>query len=357
MKAIIAAAMIATAVALAPRASVTARPAAMQASTTTHGIKLTLILPNRSYAANGLARVTVVEQNISSHPIQLTSECPYGSPRTEVVYGQTVVYPPALDGAPKPHCPLPRLGQLLQPGQSLQRHLIIVLRSGLVRAAGSILVRSKHGTAYRTIAGRPLSLPLTHGPEAYGVVVSSDPPYARFSAMDTGSGPLYYQFWLRCDTGQFTSYPATHTWLESSNADVSPSAPGCPHPTEWHVVAGRLNGVVAVVNYPEAPPPIELGLTLGPPRQPAHLTQRVAISLAIAAYADVTLHPYTVEYGSLDPGNPAFDGTQQGTLDVWKITVNGVSLPSPAPGSGTVYHHLAVVIDDKAGKVLYGRYY
>ncbi len=99
------------------------------------------------------------------------------------------------------------------------------------------------------------------------------------------------------------------------------------------------------------PPPSPLGLTLGSPLAPAHLTQDQAVALARDYDAEIESHPFMAQYGSLD--RPA------GLIDVWEVTVSNVDIPAPGPRGRPhpVFHRLAIAVDDKDMKVLFAKAY
>lgn len=104
-----------------------------------------------------------------------------------------------------------------------------------------------------------------------------------------------------------------------------------------------------------APPPSQLGLTLGTPLAPARLTQDQAVALARDYDAEVESHPFTAQYGSLDVEKAELSGL----IDVWEVTVSDLDLPAPGPRGRPhpVFHRLTIVVDDQGMKVLFATAY
>jgi len=112
---------------------------------------------------------------------------------------------------------------------------------------------------------------------------------------------------------------------------------------------------VSVAPHGSAPPPSQLGLTLGTPLAPAHLTQDQTVALARAYDAKIESHPFMAQYGSLDVEK----GALAGPIDVWEVTVSNLDLPAPGPPGRPhpVFRRLTIVVDDQGMKVLFATAY
>src|SRR5579859_2046473 len=115
-------------------------------TTVSHGVHLTLAVPQQQYPYNSVVRVQVSVQNSSHSPVTVTGfprNCISENPSVEVLdTSGSVVYPPSPLHFISPPCPTltpGHEGRVLQPGKSLQVVLYALLRGDQIRAALTIL--------------------------------------------------------------------------------------------------------------------------------------------------------------------------------------------------------------------------
>jgi hypothetical protein len=126
-----------------PRGTGAAPVSAVQIETTTHGVKLFLSIPRRTYPRNALVRVTVRLQNISRRTVLVSGN----NPSTVVVLDAShrAVYWPdtpflgqALFGESVP----PRLPLKLRPQQRPVNSFFLILRGPLLQAEATLDARA-----------------------------------------------------------------------------------------------------------------------------------------------------------------------------------------------------------------------
>jgi hypothetical protein len=231
---------------------------AMTVSTVSHGMRLTLIFPGDEHQQGSLIRVQTVIENVSSHPIQLAGTCPpWGTPWVAVLDGTgNDVYPPAVTAIGvkgRTSCSKLYLFKRLSPGARLAATRLVVLRGPQLQMRVMLATAVEYGsqvTKFIPIGGRILLVRLTPASPQAAPVVSSPPLRVAIPMPAAETGPLYYQYVVRCDTAGGTSYPGTWRWQHTSGPTIELTQPAyCSTASEWHVVAGYLNHPVEVVDY------------------------------------------------------------------------------------------------------------
>ena len=215
-------------------------------STMSHGMRVTLQVPGRTFKRNALVKFSLIVQNVSHHPV-LTSLGPLcgltTNPSIEVEDG---------NGRPAPQLPSisyagPSCGAItgspLLPQESKLLYVIAVASGAHIRAVlrvGRYLVRA-FGTPriqIRLTASTPLIATIHQ---------SNIGPYATVRRPAKAKGPLYVVESAMCGS-------STHPRGREVNLVWSPFLfnriySGCVGAQEWHAVAGYLNYPVATINY------------------------------------------------------------------------------------------------------------
>jgi hypothetical protein len=116
----------------------------------------------------------------------------------------------------------------------------------------------------------------------------------------------------------------------------------------------------APVTEAHGPKVIPPNLTLGRATQPPGISKEEAVSAAQSVWKPelFAVHPWTAEYGSY-AFSLVIDGTPVGTVNVWKITMSGVSVSVPGGTGGTPAFrmpqpltHMVIFVSGDSGKVL-----
>jgi len=226
----------------------------IRVDTIVHGIKLSLILDKQTYPANALVQATVRVKNLSGAAVDLGASsgrfCPTTSPGIQVLDGAgAIVYPPEVDDY-SICTPLPYDG-VLPPRGSIQRHLLVMLRSSYLQAVVSVGRYTGIESAILPLHLRPAS-PLS-------AVLSLEPsPYADVEQPSAGYGPLYSFQVAECRTATSDTVIGSLHWeaIPRQGKSVYRLRPKCEPLSTWHVVGGFLNHPVAVIDYvkPQAQP-------------------------------------------------------------------------------------------------------
>jgi hypothetical protein len=228
-------------------------------NTVSHGVKLTLTVPSSEYLAGALVRVQIAIENVSAHPVQLAGTCPpWGTPWVAVLDGiGNVVYPPAVTAVGvkgRTSCSNLYLVKRLSPGAAIKATRLIVLRDTHLQVRATLATHVENGsqvTGFRDLHGKIMNVRLisTSVEAATGVSASTFRVTVPMSAGDTG--PLYYQYVLRCDNSGSTSYSGTWRWRHASGSSIELTRlASCSTIPEWHVAAGYLGHPVSLIDYP-----------------------------------------------------------------------------------------------------------
>lgn len=233
---------------LLPSAGVAESTRGITVSTMTHGVKLTMRLPRRTYPRNALVRVTVSLSNVSNHTVRIADGCSLSNGLTaDVRNGHgNVVFPRAMDFFPY-HCPGSALGQYgipLRPGTTIARRPLVVLFASWIRPL-VILTDGTHGGTEWT--GPTVRVTHYHAPPLRVTAqAQSYRTFADIRAPSPVSGPLYYIQSAFCRITGSIQVDSEQNWIATYGTRVEPTCSGV---TSWHVVAGWLNHPVATIDY------------------------------------------------------------------------------------------------------------
>jgi hypothetical protein len=213
-------------------------------SSTAHGIRLSLVVPQRSYPRNALVRLAVRIQNVS-HDSVLTyigAQCISTNPFVEVLDSGGSVTPQTPPHMMLPPCPVPS-GQPLAAGKSVTQHVIFILNGVAIRGVLNVgrylatrIVTPK--VAVRVSGAVPASL-VVHRSQGGRVLVIQRPPGAP--------GPLYVFETTYCGAADgIASLLGEPHWLPVQGNRISS---GCTGPQQWHGYAGYLNYSVETIDF------------------------------------------------------------------------------------------------------------
>lgn len=245
------------------------------AGTLSHGVRITLTIPNRVYPRDALARFTVSLTNVSRARRYLQDFPPdWGGPFSPHILMRTrsgrMVYEEDLSTflAPTPGT----LGRnfVLQPGRTLTRHVRFVLAAGDVRAVSRV---ADGYTAY-TDGGPPVSPPrIAWAHHLWGIATpwihltlrTERAPTATVSRESNRirvtvhapwrtTGPMFYMDSARCWTGPGTMSTEQHiSWTRAPGASFTSALQrSCPSRQPWHAVVGWPDHRVLFLSYADA---------------------------------------------------------------------------------------------------------
>lgn len=215
-----------------------ARVSAVSVVVVTHGVKLSLRIPRRTYPKNALVTVTVRLQNVSRHTVLVSVDnypdaIVLDSARQEVYAARD----PLLDQALfELHGPGPRPPMKLRPHRVLVAPYFVILRGPLLQAVAMVGERGKE----HSIQGP--TLPLTLTDEAPPTVTVGETPtiHATITPPPGVSAPPYFIEQIQC-TGNGT-ISAGRGWQAANTNVLTPEFPSdCITPHKWIAVAGWLN--------------------------------------------------------------------------------------------------------------------
>lgn len=235
----------------------------VQASVTSRGVRLTLILPSRAYPRNALLRATVKVRNNSAASLtvrQPSCRADGPSPAVQVLNrnGQVVFPPPlkepplqgtiCMTGPPPP----------LLPHHILTQKFYVIARSDRIRAviwSGSELSMETPVVHIRLVPAQAPKLVLVTGPSVHATVSVHNPRKKQgflytewYSCPDLPrqeiGGTTFYE---RVSTGGAPSVTGrVFNWAATSGRRISP---GCINPVEWHAAVGQLGQPVSYLDY------------------------------------------------------------------------------------------------------------
>lgn len=241
---------------LAPGTAGAVSSSPVSATSVRRGLRLTISVAKPTYPVNALVPVTIVARNVSRHNITITRHCTGGyysylEARVIDAVGR-MVYPPPIVGQPPDPCHLAPPDRVLRSGQSMRTHDLVVLRSRRVTPVVVTFVHHGVNTANPVSVGEAITLRLTKAPPPTAVIVHGPAAtYVALTAPPGAIGPLRYQFWVVCASpdGETSSVGHTRRWYIAAENRFLPLFSDCPTPSEWHAVAGWMDGPVATVDY------------------------------------------------------------------------------------------------------------
>lgn len=223
------------------------------------GLKLTLVVPRRSYPRNALAQVQVSMQNVSHHDIGYWNpgQSPPGvtAPQPEVLdsSGQ-IVYPPDMPYWPPLPGPAPALAPL-HPGQTLGWAEDIVVRGAHIRVSQPFIPRYIPNVLWPldTLYTRPITVRLTVE-SAPHVAVRETPngPVADVTRPAGMTGRMQLLNYTDCGFGASggPNFQYSFGWFDSGLH----LTPGCLPVVAWHFRVAWLNHPVTAIDYVPAQP-------------------------------------------------------------------------------------------------------
>lgn len=294
-----------------------------QVDSVSHGLKLSLILAQRSYPENALVRVGVRVENVSAGTalLQQPTLCSL-NPEVEVVAANhKILYPPAVQGGKPATCSPRRSSLHLLPGHHMLWHVLVILRANRLRV---VVLLQGHGE----VKGRLMSVSLTADPPPRVTIRTTPTVYAEVHPPGSVDGYMYYNQWWRCRTfgtpqkaGGTLTTGLGPTFLATSASRLVPDwDPTCSSFREWHAVVGWLNQPAATINYVNHQGPT--GIQLQPRSQaaergkayPYRLYTHCGVDYAVdfdASFWDLADPAWAGSNGNppVGIGNPYQDGT------------------------------------------------
>jgi len=231
-----------------PTPSSAAHPASgYRVSTVSQGIKLTLIVPHKTYPRNALARVTVTARNVTRRPVRITSlDCGTGNPYVDLSDGhENITQLPTFTRFLAPPCPVPAPTSFrsLGAGHSLQWRPYVIMTGRVIEA--TITLGKPPGS--RQVSTPAIVLRLTDGKTLeVRLHRSGGWVFADIQPVGPIQGPLRYIESVRCPVNDGYQVVTEYTWRVADGERVTP---GCGPVSEWHVIAGWLDQPVATIDY------------------------------------------------------------------------------------------------------------
>jgi hypothetical protein len=222
-------------------------------STTSHGIRLTLEVPRRSYLQDALIDVTVKLENISRETKALMVSCSQPNPEVRVMtVSGAELYPPAVSSdVPALGCGMSFPAQVLS-GASLVFHPHIILRSFNVQAAVQLADRWTPGTGTGPVTEvdtKPISLALATGQPPTFTVTTFPNVSVDVHPIAHTKGRLFFQYSSQCFRSDGTGDAnLSRFWSAIRGTRIPLFDSPCPR-MKFQVVAGYPNQPVATVNY------------------------------------------------------------------------------------------------------------
>jgi len=219
---------------------------------TSHSVQLSIRLNRVMYPRSSLVDVSARIDNHGSLPIVDELSSCSGLPGEAQVVGPRGqnVYPPVFKSEP-PETACTGPGYLpIQPGSSYSWHQFVILRGGRVREEATVKVRVDPSSSSVQEVG--LSTPfarvqLTVSQKPRLVIHTSPVVYAILRGLATpATGSVRYVDWYRCPNE--SGWRGTGATWETAVAGPR-LEPGCPQPSEWHVIAGVPGQPVAHGDY------------------------------------------------------------------------------------------------------------
>jgi hypothetical protein len=237
-----------------PRVARAERSPSVQASATTHGLRITLRAARRSYPAGAVIRVTLTIRNVSRRAISIMSGL--DAPRFQVTDGSGQVVFDSLQPlgsqtlfiatGPGP------VSDTLARGAASTIHSYVVL-SGRTLATTLILGDFLHHIPPVTIAGPQMHFRLT-SEQPPSVAISTNPLSAKLTSAVPVSSRFVWFSETHCVDTDGNGSAVRSGWVPRGNGRFRPLGQlVCAHLT-WHAIAGWLGHPIATVTYDSAAP-------------------------------------------------------------------------------------------------------
>jgi hypothetical protein len=228
-----------------PRTNASSVAAAVQVDTVTHGVKLSLSIPSRTYPRNALVRVTVRLENVSRHTVLVSGNNPAialvldashqvvywpDSPfMGQELFGQSIARRPTIH---------------LRPHHHLARSYFVILRRPLLQAQATLGAPGKEydiGAAFVPLA-------LTDEAAPMAIVTGAPSIHAAITPPAGTVGPPYFVEQTAC-TGK-AIYGDSRGWDVAPGDDLVPGfSSDCMSNRKWIAYAGWLNHPVVAISY------------------------------------------------------------------------------------------------------------
>lgn len=218
----------------------------VRVDTITHGVKLSLSIPRRTYPRDALVTVTLRLQNVSRHTVPVSvnnypDAIVLDAAHQEVYSARDPLFDRALfelHGGPGPRPPMK-----LRPHRTMVGSYFVVLRGPLLEATAVIGPRGNE----RGIHGATLPLTLTYEAPPLVTITTIPTLHATITPPPGVSASPYFVEQTRCADNDIM----TGRGWQGANTDVlTPEfATDCTKPGAWVAVAGWLNHPVASIDY------------------------------------------------------------------------------------------------------------
>jgi hypothetical protein len=219
---------------------------AIRVETVTHGVKLSLSIPRRTYPKNALVTVMVRLQNVSRHTVLVSvNNYPNAMVLDSAHHELYSARDPLSDRALfELHGPGPRPPIKLSPHHGFAVSYFVILRGPLLQAVAMVGPRGKE----RDIHGP--TLPLTLTDEAPPPVTVTETPtlHATIAPPPSVTAPPYFVEHTQCTGNGLVS--TGRGWQAANSNLLTPEFPsGCVTPHMWIALAGWLNHPVVDIAW------------------------------------------------------------------------------------------------------------
>lgn len=214
----------------------------VRVETVSHGIRLTLIVPNSVYPRNALVRVNLLLRNVSNHAIVLDEQCghrPYvedtsrsGNRILNLRFSGEPLLVGGCFGSTSPR---------IEPGDTVASRPYVVLEGPGIRGFDPS----------GRIATKPAVVSLVSGVAPRVLVSPSKWVHATVERPAGAPGPLLISQWSSCLEHGMPLDQSNLEWTPALGPDVSPwvSSPECQQILEWHAYVGYVGWPVARIDY------------------------------------------------------------------------------------------------------------
>jgi hypothetical protein len=229
-----------------------------------HGVRLTLILSKRVFAADEITRATVRVDNLTHRALVIDHRCGTQNPAVTVRAADGfVLYPPPVVYLSAPaRCQLHTT--MLGGDSSLVSHPYVIVRAKHVQASVTLAPKSVQSTGpgpgpsfvVRTSEARvdlvPADKPAVQLCSFSNLCANVEPPPGPVGLKI--HGPLLYGFTAQCGSRQVPRYIQS-VWLQPApvNDVFKPPRyrvyPGCERPATWNFVVGWLGTPATHIHF------------------------------------------------------------------------------------------------------------